>query len=1108
MDFELWGAQAAPLLEFPPRPIGLAVWLALAGLAFLFTWQYGRRWTAVSRQQWLTTAGLMVAAFVLAQLMIFPLPSLNILPLIDQNEMSVRLLHLLAGIPLIIAALGLPAGPAALVGFASGLSRSLWQSGSIYDPFIYAVVAIIVSWAVHQRYRGPVYRLLRQPLIIGILTYLVIVPVLSGWSAGVYIPREVESLVALDFGVTMARNQWLPALIEGSFASLIGWLLAFGLPFLNPTTEKAEDIPWLSRTLTRRLISRFLIYSVVLILGLGFLVFNVSIYVARNLIVEQMAHTVSGVNQRIGEFRDIRSNILRQYSSIPDLQSDDGAVVVDSLERLHRTGNFFRRVMVVDAADPDQPQAIIAAFPEGDSSLTLSNQEKLFIDQSLAAEGAPVVTPSEETADGQSTISFITMIPGRDENSPLALIGRINESSLSELTRVLEGTALQGSGFIIDNRDIVIAHPDPTLLQSPWKQDPEGIRLVNNLDLLGRAYEGVGPDSTRHLIYEEFNLDNMWTIVVIVPYKVVLEQAVDIGRPFLLLATIATVVFVFFLVYLSREVTQPLNNLLFAARNMTEGDYTPIDPQAFGFDEVGELGIAFERMQRTLSARLGELSLLLDVSQNVSASLNRLSEGALPLLRGAVRGTGASGARIAVVNPSGRLPLTYGAGPAAERMAAYDRVIMRHIQQKRELILPNEAAVRTQFEMLPHEDVPFKSVVAIGLISQNRFNGVLWLTYRQPHEFDESELRLLRTLAGQASVLLENVHLFANAEGGRRRLLAVLESTDNAVIVTDSTNRIALLNPAMEKAFGLKSKMVRGRRVADIIKQPELVNILTARDSTVHSAEIALASGKTYSASASAITISDGQIQGRVAVLHDITYMKELDEMKSNFVQMVSHDLRSPLTYMTGFVSMLPMAGDLNDKQMEYVYKIQNGIEQMNALVKNLLDLGRLEAGLELMRSPVFLSEILQVILNDYQPLAEANGVRLAFESEGKIPQLQLDYALVQQAIANLVSNAIKYAPNSGEITLKTELTDREVVVSVSDRGPGIPLKDQSNLYEKFVRGKTLTRQVKGSGLGLAIVRTVAERHGGQAWFESAQNQGSTFYISFPLKSITTPIVN
>jgi PAS domain S-box-containing protein len=557
--------------------------------------------------------------------------------------------------------------------------------------------------------------------------------------------------------------------------------------------------------------------------------------------------------------------------------------------------------------------------------------------------------------------------------------------------------------------------------------------------------------------------------------------------------------FAIYLYFLGRSITRPLTELAFASQRIAGGSLNiPINTQ--GNDEIGHLGQAFRQMQISLKQRLDELGLLLEVSQQVSTSID-INEGMPAILQSALRRTGASGVRVVVLNPSGRQPLMFGEGPSSRTMSRFDRQVMSLSQQKQMVTLSTPDDVKAQLVPKREQDLPFGALITMPLITHDRFQGVFWLTYRQAHIFDQPELDFLKTLASQSSVLVENARLFATAEGGRRRLAAVLASTSDAVIVTDPTERILLVNPAMERLFNLSASEVVGRPVKAVIESKRLIDALASTSERARNLEIPLQDGIVLYASASTIFSNDGQTMGRVAVLHDITYLKEVDEMKSEFVATVSHDLRSPLTFMRGYATMMPMVGELTDKQQEYIDKILNGIEQMSVLINDLLDLGRLEAGIDLVLTQFRLSEVLNSIVEEHKQPAESKGMELKITADShRVPNIRGDVSLIRQAITNYVSNAIKYAPNSGRVLLEATVEGSEIIISVRDNGPGIPKKEQLRLFEKFYRVQQRgTEVIKGSGLGLALVKSIAERHGGRAWCESTVGHGSTFYISLPL---------
>jgi len=267
------------------------------------------------------------------------------------------------------------------------------------------------------------------------------------------------------------------------------------------------------------------------------------------------------------------------------------------------------------------------------------------------------------------------------------------------------------------------------------------------------------------------------------------------------------------------------------------------------------------------------------------------------------------------------------------------------------------------------------------------------------------------------------------------------------------------------------------------------------------SAEVELADGKTYLATASSVIV-EGQPVGRICILRDVTRFKELDTLKSEFVATVSHDLRYPLTTMRGYATMLEMVGELNEQQAGYVRKILSSVDGMNQLVTSLLDLGRIDAGVDLQPEMVPVQEVVERVIGGLQLQASQKQVVISSDISAHAPPLvEADYALLQQALHNLVENAVIYTEPRGKVLVRAETDKDQVVFSVIDTGIGIAPVDIPRIFEKFYRGgQKEAKKRQGTGLGLAIVKSIAERHKGRVWVESQLGKGSAFHLAIPFK--------
>lgn len=1106
MPVEFWGATAPPGFLLPQRPL-IATFLLFLYLLSITYLIYNQRksFLGLTPRYWLATLLLSLAGVVLSQLFIIPVTAEGQLPPLISTQNPRVTIALFAALPMFLAGASLGVGPALIVGFFTGLSKALWGAHQIFDPFYFALSAAFAAWWFSQNYEGRVYEWLRLPVVAGPLSLVLLLPAfLPAFYA--YASVEATWLAALDWSLSATRAQFLPLLVEGLLGGLVATLIIIGVPHIRIVPETLQPPPQ-QRSIRNRLLFNFAAFAVLLSTILLAIVFSLSVNVAERLSVNQMVHDAEAVSRQIPTFRTQTHNLLRQYSDSPILLEDDEEAIEEYLGQLVRTaGAYYRHVILVDAAGE-----IIAFYPghEEDEEVALTPFEEGAVSDALA-RGAPSMSPAQVVGE-EAMLSIIVPVRDEDDAPSAALVGRIPGIALRDLVIGLQGTVGEGTGFIVDERGQIIAHADETAIMSTWTPPAEGSRARRfRIDGPGTAYESLSSETnTRQLNYERLGPDHPWRVVIAVPHQVVLRLALEISSPLIAVLAVGMLAFGFILVYLGRGITAPLGDLVQASQQLAGGDFDVAVPTRGAdlqeTDEVGQLSHAFERMRRSMQRHFNDMNLMLEVSHDISSTID-IQQGLPVILRGAVRGTGAIGVRAIVRNPRGQYPLTFGEGPAADSMAPFDRHIFMLGRQESEIGLTTPEQVRNGLRLNADEQPPVQALVAMALVAKDNFHGVLWVGYRRPHEFADGELKMLRTMANQASMLVENARLFSNAESQRRRLAAVITSTRDAVIVTDQTDRVLLLNPAMAKAFGLHPSEVVGRPVADVIVNENLVRALTAREDRVRSLEIPISEGRILYASVSTIRSTDRQGLGRVAVLRDITHLKELDDMKSEFVSTVSHDLRSPLTFMRGYLTMLPMVGDINEKQEEYLERILSGVQQMSALVEGLLDLGRIDAGVHLMKDHIDAKALLEGVIKEAAGHAKTQGLRLILDAADDLPDVYGDASLIRDAITNLVSNACKYAPNTGTVTLRAQHKGKELIFSVQDHGPGIDPQEQMRIFERFYRVKTKEHtSIKGSGLGLAIVKSIAERHGGRAWCVSQPGKGSTFFLALPLEGRARP---
>jgi signal transduction histidine kinase len=233
--------------------------------------------------------------------------------------------------------------------------------------------------------------------------------------------------------------------------------------------------------------------------------------------------------------------------------------------------------------------------------------------------------------------------------------------------------------------------------------------------------------------------------------------------------------------------------------------------------------------------------------------------------------------------------------------------------------------------------------------------------------------------------------------------------------------------------------------------------------------------------------------------------LRRLDELKSAFVSVAAHELRTPLAPIRGYVEMLldEEVGSLTDDQREYLQTVERSACRLLTLTSNLLDVTRIEAGrVELILQPTDLPALVEAVVAEYGPQLEGRAQPLTLRVPSDLPPALCDEARAAQIIGNLLSNASKYTPRGGQIAVTVALAEEDgfLEVSVADNGVGIPATDQPRLFDRFFRAQSaVLTGASGAGLGLDITRSLIELHGGRIWFESELGKGSTFHVTFPI---------
>ncbi len=332
------------------------------------------------------------------------------------------------------------------------------------------------------------------------------------------------------------------------------------------------------------------------------------------------------------------------------------------------------------------------------------------------------------------------------------------------------------------------------------------------------------------------------------------------------------------------------------------------------------------------------------------------------------------------------------------------------------------------------------------------------------------------------------------SEAERVKLEAIIANIQDGVIVLDETHHILLVNQMVYDVFHLEGIPILGKYVKDVIPNADLSALIDrARDGALKYHEINFDDGRVFNAQYTPIARI-----GSAVTMQDISYLKEIDRLKNDFIHTVSHDLRSPLTAILGYTELVERTGTLNESQHEFLGRLQLSVQHMTGLVNELLDLGRLEAGFDTRREHVQLGNVLKYSLDVFDNQIKKKNIKLTSEVAADLPPLRANPIRIRQMIDNLVGNAIKYTPQHGKIKVSFSAQENQIVFRVEDSGPGIPPEEQNRVFDKFFRASNRPDGVEGTGLGLAIVKSIVQSHQGRVWVESKVGVGSSFIVLLP----------
>jgi len=484
----------------------------------------------------------------------------------------------------------------------------------------------------------------------------------------------------------------------------------------------------------------------------------------------------------------------------------------------------------------------------------------------------------------------------------------------------------------------------------------------------------------------------------------------------------------------------------------------------------------FQATDQALARRVQELSALNEVAYAVSSSLD-LDRVYDVLVQQVNRNWPVDAVRLHLLNEQkGTLEPLYQTSKKDITSPLINRGIIWHVAQSGQVVMTNDAAKDPYYipKVDDLDDQPPHSIASVPLRAQNKIVGVLTLYNKEDGRFTDEDVERLKAFANPITTAIQNARLFEDAQQQRLAIQAMARTLSQPIIFMDENGRVLVSNEA-------------AHTILDNYMTELFAGLSTARGETK---EIEIGE-KTYLATAQHLSEV-----GTIIVMQDITYVKQLEQDRAEFMRALSHDLKSPLTSIRGFAQLLKRVMEVNERGEQYIEKIVSSSDRMLDMVNQLLQVARSEE-IEVESIPCNLDVIIKKSLGDVEGAALHKSIKLAYEVKGEPYQILGDEMRLYHMALNLVDNAIKYSPEHTTVSVQLTYNTVEVVLHVYDEGPGIAEEDLERVFDKYYRGAKAKAQ-PGAGVGLSVVASIAAAHGGRATVRNRPEGGAAFLISLP----------
>lgn len=403
--------------------------------------------------------------------------------------------------------------------------------------------------------------------------------------------------------------------------------------------------------------------------------------------------------------------------------------------------------------------------------------------------------------------------------------------------------------------------------------------------------------------------------------------------------------------------------------------------------------------------------------------------------------------------------------------------------------------------------------VGLPLVARQQIVGVIFIFRQSPSFFTAEDRSLLRSFALQAAIAVQNAQLYTQISENIERMDALLDSAADGILILNPDHVITRCNPALGRMLDADPATIQGKRHEEVIvfsgnphgatlEQAEAggwpltahANLYVEGDLKRSSLLPPLPVGITYAP----LLSNEGVLLNIIATVRDITRFRQAEELKSTFISIISHELKTPVALIKGYVGTLRREDAVWDKAIveDSLKVIEEEADNLTQLIENLLDASRMQAGgLKLKRADIFIPDLARRLAERMQTQTRQHTIVVDFPAD--FPVILADDTRLEQVLTNLIGNAIKYTPG-GEIRITGSVRPDVVVVCVKDEGPGVAPEDIPHIFDRFYRAPSSARNTKGAGLGLYLARSIVEAHGGRIWIDPETGKGTRICFTLP----------